>query len=174
MKAFKRRKRPGSRSGATQPNRLVVVLLMCVIGAAVWIRRDPLTLSTSTTRARATLAIEPFKVLDSQHIEWKPGPFADSLATRLAGVEGLMIKVATADQRPAEFTLRGDVAVRDGRLVVSTRLTHSGEQVPVWSGTFWRSRNSLENFVDDVAAGVAEALYADIVRRELTKAKGGS
>jgi hypothetical protein len=151
-----------------------VLVLVLAIVAAFWWTRSGLATSRGTTSpdaAKATLEIEVFKTTDSQSVVFGLRAFTDSVAARLADVKGLSIKVV-GDRRPtAEFTLTGDVRVSAGRVVLSTRLLHSGDRLPVWSGTFWRSPNSLHNFVDDVAAGVAQALYADLARRALTTTK---
>jgi hypothetical protein len=175
MKAFRKGQSLAARAAGAHVNAVLgILLLMTILTAVVWMRRDFLSTSHGPTAAKATLAIEPFEALDSQPISWDPTPFADSLATRLASVGGLSARVVARGRSRSDFTLSGEVRVIDGRLMVSTRLVHSGERFPVWSGTFWRSRNSLDNFVDDVAAGVAEALYADIARRALTTTRDRS
>jgi hypothetical protein len=158
------------RAARTRRSTLLAVLLLAMLAAAWWTWRE-LARDTRGSAASASLAIEQFSGADSQAIRWSAETFADSLAARLAAVEGLSTRVISANASADGFSLNGDFRVSDGRLVLSTRLMHSGEDIPVWSGTFWRSENSLGNFVDDVAAGVAQALYADIARRALTTRK---
>lgn len=172
MKAFRRGQSRAARAAGSHPSTVLLVLLLTVVAAGLWMRPGRATDTASVSpAAKATLAIEVFKVTDARPVAWNPRSFTDSLATRLADVGGLSTRVVAGGRPTAEFILSGDVRVSDGRLVLSTRLLHSGERLPVWSGTFWRSPDSLNNFVDDVAAGVAQALYADIARRALTTTK---
>jgi hypothetical protein len=139
-----------------------------LIAAAMWMQPDVPSTSRGAEALQASLAIERFTPMDSQLVRWESGAFADSLATRLATIRGLRPTVTNGGrQKKTDYTLGGDVRTTNGRLVISTRLHHAGERLPVWSGTFWRGQNSLDIFVDEVAAAVAEALYADIARRAL-------
>ena len=145
---------------------LVVFLLVIMVAAVAWLRRD-IGVRARGPSGSTSLAIQPFTVLDAQSVTWNSIAFADSLAARLGQLDGLSTEV-TGARAGADFTLSGDVRLSDGRLVISTRLVHSRDRTTVWSGTFWRSQNPTHNFVDDVAAGVAQALYADVARRALT------
>ena len=171
MKAFPGALTPVTRAARTNLNMVLLILVLALLAAVIWKRSGNPGESHTSAAAKATLDIEVFKVADPQPAGWNPTEFTDSLAARLGDVGGLSTKVVSDGRTTAEFTLTGDVRASDGRIVLSTRLMHTGERLPVWSGTFWRSRNSLSNFVDDVAAGVAQALYADIARRALTTTK---
>lgn len=115
-----------------------------------------------------TVAVEPFVTVDSAPKGWIPKAFAESVTVRLATMRGLHAYVANGNSSPADFRLRGDVTVRDARMVIATHLWRPGEDTAIWTGTFWRGDSQIQNVVQDVAAGVAEALYADIARRTMT------
>jgi hypothetical protein len=151
------------------PASVLLIVLVATVVAVAWPRRD-IGNTARGPSGSTSLAIQPFKVLDSRSIDWNSTAFADSLAARLGELEGLSTEV-TGPRKTADFTLSGDVRLSEGRLVISTRLVHSSDRMTVWSGTFWRSENPTHSFVDDVAAGVAQALYADIARRALTTSR---
>lgn len=123
----------------------------------------------STSGLTATIGVEPFRSVAPNPAGWVSGVFADSLSTHLSRLRGL--RVIRDHQEPADFILRGDVTVRDARLVMSVRLSRPGEPSATWTSTFWRSNWNGSNLVQDVAAAVAEALYADVARRAITERK---
>jgi hypothetical protein len=65
-----------------------------------------------------TVAVEPFAVGDSVPGTWDSAGFADSLATHLSLMPGIQ---ATANASGARYILRGNVAMKDGRLILATR-----------------------------------------------------
>ena len=111
-----------------------------------------------------SLAVQPFEVGDSVPGTWEPTAFADSLATRLSMVRGIQ---ATTNTHDARFVLRGHVAVKEGRLILATRLGHEGRRDTVWTATFWRSANSGGSLLSDLAAAVAEAVFTESARETL-------
>jgi TolB-like protein len=119
----------------------------------------------SSNGLMVTVAVEPFVAVDSVPKDWNPNAFAESVTVRLAKMSGLHAYVGST---AADFTLRGTVTVRDGRTVIATDLWRPDENSAIWTGTFWRDDAQINNVVQDVAAGVAEALYGDIARRTLT------
>jgi TolB-like protein len=73
---------------------------------------------------------------------------------------GLTVRPAGDTFGPySEFTVRGDVTARDGRLVIATRLYRHPDERAVWTATFWRSDEITSDQVDDIAGAVAEAVY---------------
>ncbi len=98
---------------------------------------------------------------------WNSQAFADSLAAQLANIRGLEARVEGAGKAPS-FTLRGDIDRRDGRWVITTRLGRAGDDESiVWTATYWRGENPGTALAADIAAGVAEAVYANLVRLDL-------
>lgn len=116
----------------------------------------------------ATLSVEAFHTIGPATRNWASMAFAESLATALARMPGLEVRVDSGGSRPAQFALRGDVSARDGRLVIATRLFRSGERGAVWTATFWRSDGPNPTFAREVAADVGEALFGNVARSAVT------
>jgi TolB-like protein len=94
---------------------------------------------------------------------------AESLATRLTGVQGLQARVAQSGEASgADFIVRGDIAARDGRLVIATRLHQADRDEVLWTATFWRKDSVDSDLVGDLAAGLAEAIYGQLAREAVT------
>lgn len=143
------------------------ILALTLVAAGACARGDASRATDSTGGLTATITVEPFRATAPAPKMWAPEVFAESLATRLAQIRGLRVAHG-ADGRNTDFALRGDVTTHDGRLVLATRLSRTGEPTAVWTATFWRDDGPNRNLVQDVAAAVAEALYADVARRALT------
>ena len=111
-----------------------------------------------------SLAVQPFEVGDSVPGMWESTAFADSLATRLSMVRGIQ---ATANTNDARFVLHGHVAMKEGRLILATRLGRGGSRDTVWTATFWRSASSGSSLLSDLAAAVAEAVFSESARETL-------
>lgn len=116
-----------------------------------------------------SLAIEPFEVGDSVGGNWDAVGFADSLAAQLSTVRGIQ---ATSGASNARFVLRGHVAMKEGRLILATRLGREGERDTVWTATFWRSATSGSSVLSDLAAAVAEAVFSESTRESLASKRG--
>jgi TolB-like protein len=116
--------------------------------------------------ALVTLAIEPFRLLEPAPQGWMADEFAESLATRLNHMPGLDVRLAAAGATgTVDFTLRGDVTAREGRIVIETRLYEAQGGTAVWTATYWRGEPVPLSLVSDVAGGAAEALYGQLPRR---------
>lgn len=145
-------------------NRILALTLLAAGGCA---RGDASHDADSTAGLTASITVEPFRATAPAPKGWAPEVFAESLATRLALVQGLRVTHGALGAA-TEYALRGDVSTRDGRLIMATRLWRAGEPSAVWTATFWRDDGPNRNLVEDIATGVAEALYADITHRALT------
>jgi TolB-like protein len=98
---------------------------------------------------------------------------AESLAARLAGVQGLEARVASAEETAgADFVVRGEIGARDGRLVIATRLHESGVVQEIWSATFWRKESLDSDLIGDLASGIAEAIYGRLAREAISTKRG--
>jgi len=139
---------------------VVAVLIMAI--RADWVPRESIASGGGLT---VTLAVEPFEVGDSVPGTWDSAGFADSLATHLSLMPGIE---ATANASDARYVLRGNVAMKDGRLILATRLGRDSERDTVWTATFWRSATSSATLLSDLAAAVAEAAINETVRETLT------
>ena len=115
------------------------------------------------------LTVTPFEAGDSLPQQWNSADFADSLAARLRSLPNVNVGVAPHAAASVGFALRGSVSVRNGRLIVGARLSHTGDSSPAWTATFWRSDGPLSSLVDAVASGAAEALGAEMARRSIRK-----
>jgi hypothetical protein len=107
----------------------------------------------------ATISVDPVVLGDQPPARWRPQPFADSLAARLGRTAGLAVA------RNADFVVHTEASTHDGRLVVAVRLLRRGEREAVWTATFWRTDESADTLVGDVAADVAEALFGYLGRQ---------
>ncbi len=122
--------------------------------------------------AITSIGIEPFEcdsVPPCRQME-----FVDSLAQRFAKVAGLRASVLTEETLDPEFRLKGSVRSKDARVVIAVQLVRKSEGLPVWSSTYWRTSTDITTLVEDVATGVAEAMYGEIARRAITRGKEGS
>jgi len=98
---------------------------------------------------------------------------AESLVARLAGVQGLQARVAAAEETAgADFVVRGEIGLRDGRLVIATRLHQAEATEVIWTATFWRKDSLDSDLVGDLASGLAEAIYGQLAREAVTSKKG--
>ncbi len=146
---------------------VVILAIAKAYRSTVEVRGAPSTLET-------TLAIEPFRAPDSLARLVSEATIPESLAARLKRMPGLEVLVSTREvSQRANFTLRGDVATQNGRIVVVALLYQRGRQSPVWTATFWRDRAATATIVNDVAPEVAEALYGYLARGSVTGSREG-
>jgi hypothetical protein len=115
---------------------------------------------------RVSLAVEPFEVGDSVPAEWSAVSFADSLAAQLSLIQGIH---AATQSSNARYVLRGHVTMKEGRLILATRLGRNGERDTVWTATFWRSASSGSSVLTDVAQAVAEAAFSQSTRESINQ-----
>ena len=147
----------------------LAVLAVAIVLATAWGRRSAAAVSTSTSGLTATLSVEAFDVGDPPPRSWTSAAFAESLVARLALMPGLTVRVGGASFGSAtEFTVRGDVTARDGRLVIAARLYLNTQRDAVWTATFWRADSLTSDLVGDLAGGVAEAIYGQLARTAVT------
>lgn len=147
----------------------IVVLAAVIMAATAWGRRTAAVPSSPSPGLTATLAVEAFHVGDPAPRSWTSDVFAESLAARLARMPGLTVRVGSSSfGSHTEFTVRGDVTARDGRLVIAARLYRNTERDAVWTATFWRTDSLTSDLVGDLAGGVAEAIYGQLARDAVT------
>lgn len=93
---------------------------------------------------------------------------AESLAARLGGLQGLQARVEAAWKAAgADFVVRGVIGLRDGRLVIVTRLYQTAVVQEIWTATFWRKDSLDSELVGDLASGLAEAIYGQLAREAI-------
>ena len=96
------------------------------------------------------------------------GVLADSLVARLEPLPSLSAGVGTSG---SDYTIQGDIAIKDNRLVIAARLYETGGAIPLWSATFWRKDSLTTELVGDLAAGIAEALLGHMGRAAIGTTK---
>jgi hypothetical protein len=143
---------------------LVIVALGALLAMSMKGPSGTRSASAADEGLTISLAVQPFEVGDSVPGTWDSTAFADSLATRLSMVRGIQ---ATTNTNDARFVLRGYVAMKEGRLILATRLGHEGSRDTVWTATFWRSASSGSSVLTDLAAAVAEAVFSESARETL-------
>lgn len=147
----------------------MVVLATAIVAATIWGRRTAAVPSGPTSGLTATLTVEPFDTGDPAPRYWTSAAFAESLAARLSRMPGLTVRVGGSSfGSHTEFTVRGDVTARDGRLVIAARLYRDTGRDAVWTSTFWRNDALTSDLVGDLAGGVAEAVYGHLARNAVT------
>jgi hypothetical protein len=110
------------------------------------------------------LSVLPFEP-DSSARGHLSAALADSLVARLATLPGLEVRIGSAGLgRSSDLTVRGNLSVRDGRLVIAARLYGTENSVPLWTATFWRKESLNAELVTDLAQGLAEAIYGHLAR----------
>jgi hypothetical protein len=137
-----------------------------------WDRRDQERPNAILAGSPVSISIKRFAASDGLIASWNSVAFADSLAAHLTSVRGLDVWVEKA-ATPSDFILHGEVTRRDGRLVITASLGRDvDDKSKVWTATYWRAVNPGPDLAQDIAAGVAEAVALELVRRDLaTKAK---
>ncbi len=151
-------------------------------GARLWLRSSVLGLGLGVLLANCAgapeaapdgdqgaahqLVVTPFQT-DSSRRDPMARALADSLAVRLSKMPDLAARVGTGSPG-TEFVVRGDLAGRDGRLVIAARLHGAPRDSTLWTATFWRADSLTPSLVDDLAAGVAEAIYGHLARNPIT------
>jgi hypothetical protein len=149
----------------------VISLSLVALLAAYAIRWGPFRQEpvASQPGLSVTIGVEPFETSDSIPASWQSAAFAESLAIRLSLVPGLRAEATGASG--ARYTLRGRVAMQDGRLVLATRLGRDAERDTVWTATFWRNPASASSILPDLASAVAEAVFGETVRQAQKEVK---
>jgi hypothetical protein len=140
----------------------VVVALAALATIALKDEREPS--QVPSPGLNISLDVEPFAVGDSVGESWDAVGFADSLAAQLSMVRGIQ---ATTGGSSTRFVLRGNVAMKEGRLILATQLGRDGERDTIWTATFWRSATSGSSVLSDLAAAVAEAVFSESARESL-------
>ncbi len=129
----------------------------------------PLGDAQGTPRERAAASVAAMTTTLRVTARGETRAYADSLAARLGRMPGLTVRPAGGRFGPhSEFTVRGDVTARDGRLVVAARLFRRPSGDAVWTATFWRTDSLTSDLVSDLGAAVAEAVYGQLARSAMT------
>jgi len=143
---------------------LVILALMTALGP--WGRGEAERRSVALSGSTVSISIERFAARDSTLRSWNSQAFANLLAAQLATVRGLEARVEGAGAE-TDFILHGDVDRRDRRIVITARLGPADDdKSTVWTATYWRGDNPDPALADDIAAGVAEAVALELVRRD--------
>jgi len=147
-----------------------LLVLSAIIGVATdWGRQRSTPEPRAGSGPTTTLAVEAFHTGNPAPRSWTSAAFAESLAARLARMPGLTVRVGGGSFGSAtEFSVRGDVTARDGRLVIAARLYRVPGRDAVWTATFWRTDSLTSDLVGDLAGGVAEAVYGALARSAVT------
>jgi len=156
---------PRPRNGSTIRFLLPTLMGLGLLAGGVLLWRS----GSPTTRAVPPgelqhLSILPFDA-DSAARRQLAAALADSLVARLATLPGLDARVGSAGfGRSSDLTIRGNLAARDGRLVITARLYGAQDQDPLWTATFWRKESLNAELVTDLSQGLAEAIYGHLAR----------
>lgn len=134
---------------------VAIVVVSAVVSIGFNVARQPSAPPAADRGLSILLAVEPFQVGDSVPETWESAAFADSLASRLSMVRGIR---ATANTGNAQFVLSGKVSMKEGRLILATRIGREGGRDTVWTATFWRSATTGSSVLPDLASAVAEAV----------------
>ncbi len=151
---------------------VLLVVSTIILVATVSGRRMAIANPPSSTGPLTTLMVEEFHTGDPAPRVWTAAAFAESLAARLARMPGLTVRVGGGSfGSETEFTVRGDVTAREGRLVIAARLYRVPGRDAVWTATFWRADSLTSDLVGDLAGGVAEAVYGALARSAVTTSR---
>jgi hypothetical protein len=148
---------------------VAVIMLAALVAMGIRGLREPKKAPAPDRGLSISLAVEPFMVGDSVPGNWASTAFADSLASRLSMVRGILTTANTGD---AQYVLNGNVSMKEGRLILATRLGRPGGRDTVWTATFWRSATSGSSVLSDLASAVAEAVLIESTRETLTPKRG--
>jgi hypothetical protein len=122
-----------------------------------------------TEGLQVSLTVEPFEASDSVPATWSAASFADSLAAQLSLIRGIH---ATTQSARTNYVLRGHVTMKDGRLILATRLGRDGARDTVWTATFWRNAAAGNTVLTDVAQAVAEAVFNESAKEPFDRRRG--
>ena len=143
--------------------------LLVLVAAGTWalkVNRSEVVPVAAGAGLQVSIAVEPFEVGDSVPAEWNAATFSDSLAAQLSLIQG--ISAASRGLR-ARYVLRGNVSMKEGRMILATRLGRDGERDTVWTATFWRSATSGSSVLTDLAQAVAEAAFSQSARESFNQ-----
>ena len=135
---------------------------------------EPAALALATGPAARTLAVLPFKPLQgSGRDELLEAGMADSLATRLSAVAGLVVRSTSSAMRYAgpdqdvrraaheldvAWIVDGSLQLRGDRLRVNSRLLRTADGTAAWSGTFDEQFTDVFAVQDQILDRVEQAL----------------
>lgn len=148
---------------------VMVAIGITLVAAVGWIvnetmgRVEP---AAATEGLHVSLTVEPFETSDSVPAFWNAASFADSLATQLSLIRGIR---ATTQSARTNYVLHGHVTMKDGRLILATRLGHHGARDTVWTATFWRSATASNTVLTDLAQAVAEAMFNESAKEPFNR-----
>ncbi len=163
--------------------RTLVTLGLIVLATAgyLWSRRSAPNVAPSSTGSR-TLAVLPFRALDPNTTEdYLALGMADALITRLAQVNGLIVRPTSSVMRYSRPTVDPlapgrELAVSsllDGRfqrvgdrIRVTVQLLDVRDGSSLWAGTFDESFNDVFALQDAISERVAQALVANLTRQD--------
>lgn len=149
------------------------ILGATVVGITTLHRNPQIVTQAPGTGLATTLAIELFRAPDSLAMVFAATMFAESLAAHLERMPGLKVRVVTgAPRQSTDFTLRGDITIQGGRLIIVSRLYEKDQEPPIWTATFWRDSVTRSNIADELSADMAEALYGHLARTSVTRTRG--
>lgn len=156
---------------------MVVLIASVTAGGALCARHIlPFGRRVLEVSLRTTIIVEPFVLGDSSPPGWNAAAFKDTLSTRLAQQPGWAVLLEsreswTGGTMAAQYTMRGMVAQRDGRLVLSASLWRAGEERPMWTSTFWRGAEQMGSLAEELAIAATEAVHAETERRAVAAPK---
>lgn len=137
--------------------------------STTWLLR---TASVPANTVPATsVGVAPFDTPGPGSLSSLPSALADSLADRLSRIPGLTVRSRSGTVSTAEFVVRGEVAVREGQLVIHLRLHRRGMRNATWTATFWRENALTSGLVSDLAGSIGEAIYGQLALGAVTTEK---
>lgn len=155
----------------------VATAVMAVVGIALV--AGGFVYSSRSSRARGespvvkSMAVLPFKVINSTDNNHQGLGLADVLITRLSNIKEINVRptssvfafensqessTAIGQKLLVDAVLEGSILLLNDRVRVTTRLIRVGDQSPIWAGEFEKAAGNEMELQDEIALQVVNAL----------------
>lgn len=180
--------RPAAMQGRPAGRRLLTVLLLAAAAAAAVAALLLPRLRPGSTQTLRTLAVLPFRTMETEPVPHFGLGLADAVIGRLASLRQLTVRPTSAisrfeavpadaiqagEQLGVEGVLEGRVQKLEGRTRVSVQLTDVSRRAIVWSEQIDLQEGRLFEVQDEIARKVVEKLRLKLTSSE-KKALGGA
>jgi TolB-like protein/DNA-binding winged helix-turn-helix (wHTH) protein/Flp pilus assembly protein TadD len=178
---------PAARFGKRPVFIAVAMLILLVSGILSFAWRSHMKRRSTVGVTRKSIAVLPFKALNSQGDEYLEIGMADAVITRLSNLQEVSVlstgavfayagraydSVAAGRQLGVDFVMEGTVQHEDGRVRLTVQLINIADGKPFWGDRFDERAINLLAVQDSISEQVARALSLQIneeSRRLLTK-----